>query len=163
MTVTDVHKDPAARTLTISATYAASPEQVWQLWENPRLLERWWGPPMYPATFVDHDLTPGGRVTYYMTGPTGDQPRGWWRVLAVDPPRSLDFEDGSADAEGNPDDSMPVTSARVTITPESDGVTRMTIVSTCATLEDLEQLVGMGVIEGMVGAMNQIDGILAGG
>jgi len=163
MTITGVHKDPAARTLTISATYAATPEQVWQLWANPRLLERWWGPPMYPATVVDHDLTPGGLVTYYMTGPTGDRPRGWWRVLAVNPPRSLEFEDGFADAEGNPDTSMPSTSARVTIAPESDGVTRMTIVSTFATLEALEQLVAMGVIEGLVGAMNQIDAILADG
>lgn len=163
MTVTDVHKDPAARTLTISATYVATPEQVWQLWANPRLLERWWGPPMYPATVVDHDLTPGGLVAYYMTGPTGDQPRGWWRVLAVDPPVSLEFEDGFADAEGNPDPSMPTTTAQVAITPEADGVTRMTIVSTFPTLEALEQIVAMGVIEGMTAAMNQIDAILAGG
>jgi len=74
VTVTSVRKDPEARTMTITAAFAASTERVWQLWEDPRLLERWWGPPTYPATVVDHDLSPGGRVTYYMTGPEGDQP-----------------------------------------------------------------------------------------
>ena len=71
MTVTDVRKDPDALTLTITSVFDAAVDRVWQLWADPRRLERWWGPPTYPATFVDHDLTPGGRVTYFMTGPEG--------------------------------------------------------------------------------------------
>lgn len=162
MTVTDVRTDPAAKTLAITATFAASPDQVWEVWANPRLLERWWGPPTYPATVVEHDLTPGGRVTYYMTGPEGDQPRGWWRVLAVEPPTSLEFEDGFADADGNPDPTLPVMTARVTIAPEADGATtRMTVTSTFATAEDMERILAMGAQEGMIAALGQIDGILA--
>ena len=61
MTVTNVHKDPDARTMTITAEFDAPVERVWQMWADPRQLERWWGPPTYPATFVDHDLSPGGR------------------------------------------------------------------------------------------------------
>ena len=45
--------------------------RVWQLWADPRLLERWWGPPGFPATFEHHDLTPGGTITYFMSGPDG--------------------------------------------------------------------------------------------
>ena len=60
MTVTSVQKDPEALTMTITSEYTADVKRVWQLWENPRQLERWWGPPTYPATFVDHDLEPGG-------------------------------------------------------------------------------------------------------
>src|SRR5659263_474246 len=55
----------------------------------PDQLERWWGPPTYPATVVEHDLTPGGHVTYFMTGPEGERFHGWCRVLEVDPPLSL--------------------------------------------------------------------------
>jgi len=90
VTVTDVRKDTTALTMTINCEWDAPIERVWQLWADPRQLERWWGPPTYPATVVDHDLTPGGRVNYYMTGPDGDQPRGWWRVIAVDPPHRAD-------------------------------------------------------------------------
>ena len=97
MTVTNVHKDPDALTMTITVELDASVERAWQLWADPRQLERWWGPPTYPATFVDHDLTPGSRATYYMTTPEGEKPHGWWEVLAVDPPRRLEVKDGFAD------------------------------------------------------------------
>jgi len=75
MTVTNVDVNTDAKTLT--ARFDASVEQVWQLWANPRKLEQWWGPPTYPATMVEHDLTEGGRVTYFMTSPEGDKHHGW--------------------------------------------------------------------------------------
>ena len=71
MTVTAVRKDPQTLTMTLEAEFDASPERVWQLWADPRQLERWWGPPTYPATFTRHDLAPGSRVEYHMTGPDG--------------------------------------------------------------------------------------------
>ena len=75
MTVTAVRKDPETLTMTLEAEFDASPDRVWQLWADPRQLERWWGPPTYPATFTKHDLAPGSRVEYHMTGPEGDQPK----------------------------------------------------------------------------------------
>ena len=59
MTVTDIRKDSKSRTMTLEAEFPASPERVWQLWADPRQLERWWGPPTYPATVDAHDLRPG--------------------------------------------------------------------------------------------------------
>lgn len=103
MSVIEIEKDPSALTMTVSAELAAPPERCWQLLADPRQLGRWWGPPEYPATVTEHDLTPGGHVAYYMTGPEGDQPHGWWRVIAVDPPRSLDVEDGIRAAMGQID------------------------------------------------------------
>ena len=107
MTVTEHPKDRDALTMTVKSEFDAPVERVWQLWSNPRQLERWWGPPTYPATVVDHDLSAGGRVSYYMTGPDGDRSHGWWRVIAVDAPSSLEFEDGFADSEGNPNHGPP--------------------------------------------------------
>ena len=77
MTVTAVRKDLQARKVTVEAEFDASPERVWQLWADPRQLERWWGPPTYPATVDVHDLRPGGRVEYHMTGLEGDRHRGF--------------------------------------------------------------------------------------
>ena len=85
MTVTAVQKDPDALTMTLTAEFDASPERVWDLWADPRQLERWWGPPAYPATVEAHDLRPGGRVAYRMTGPEGDEHRGYWDVDDVQP------------------------------------------------------------------------------
>src|SRR3712207_5395864 len=112
MTVTDVRKDKDAKTMIITAEFDADVERTWQLWSDPRQLERWWGPPTYPATVVDHDLSPGGRVTYFMTSPEGDRYHGWWRVVAADAPRRLEFEDGFADETGSPNPEMPMTTTR---------------------------------------------------
>ena len=86
MTVISVEKDAESLTMTIIAQFDAPTTRVWQVWQDPRQLERWWGPPTYPATVVGHDLTPGGSVTYFMTGPEGETHHGWWRVSAVEAP-----------------------------------------------------------------------------
>lgn len=161
MTVTNVHKDAERLTLSITAEFDAPVSRVWELWEDPRQLERWWGPPTYPATFVEHDLTPGGTVTYYMTGPDGDQPHGWWRIVEVEAPHRLVFEDGFADDAGNPLNEMPTISMRVTIEAIASGRTRMVIEDRFDSVEAMEQLVAMGMEEGMTLALGQIDDLLA--
>jgi uncharacterized protein YndB with AHSA1/START domain len=161
MTVTAVHKDPEALTMTIAAEFDAAPERVWQLWADPRQLERWWGPPTYPATFTRHDLAPGSRIEYHMTGPEGDQPRGYWDIVEADAPRRLVFVDGFANDDGTPDDSLPRGEARVTIEPIGEGRTRMSIESRFPSVEAMEQVMAMGMEEGLTQAVGQIDAILA--
>jgi uncharacterized protein YndB with AHSA1/START domain len=102
MTVTSVDKDYDSLTVTLIADFDNPIDQVWELWSDPRKLERWWGPPGYPATVENHALTPGGEVSYFMTGPDGDQLWGRWRVTSVDPPTSLQFTDACADSQGAP-------------------------------------------------------------
>jgi uncharacterized protein YndB with AHSA1/START domain/pimeloyl-ACP methyl ester carboxylesterase len=161
MTVTAVRKDPQALTMRIDAEFDAPPERVWQLWSDPRQLERWWGPPTYPATFTSHDLAPGGRVEYHMTGPEGDQPHGYWDVVEVDPPRSLVFRDGFANEDGSPNTEFPNTTARVTIAELGGGRTRMSIQSQFPSTEAMEQVLALGMEEGLKQAVGQIDAILA--
>jgi uncharacterized protein YndB with AHSA1/START domain len=86
MSVTSVEKDPEALTMTVTADLDATVERAWQLWADPRQFERWWSPPGYPATVVDHDLRAGGRITFFMTGTDGDRHDSTWEVLAADPP-----------------------------------------------------------------------------
>jgi len=161
MTVTAVRKDPQALKIIVEADFAATPERAWQLWSDPRQLERWWGPPTYPATVDSHDLRPGGKVEYHMTGPSGDQPRGYWEVDEVEPPHRLTFRDGFANEDGTPNPDLPGTSATVTIEETGNGQTRMTIESLFPSREAMEQILAMGMEEGMKQAVGQIDAILA--
>ena len=163
MTVTAVHKDPSALTMTLTAEFDAAPERVWDLWADPRQLERWWGPPTYPATFTSHDLAPGTRVAYHMTGPTGDQPHGYWDIVEADPPRRLVFKSGLANADGTPNEDLPANVGSVTIEPIAGGRTRMSIESRYPTTQAMEQFLAMGMEEGLTQAVGQIDAILAEG
>ena len=161
MTVTAVRKDPATLTMTVESEFDVAPDRVWQLWADPRQLERWWGPPSYPATVTAHDLRTGGRVEYHMTGPEGDQPRGYWEIIEAEAPNRLVFRDGFANADGTPNSDMPMNKVGVTIAAVDGGRTRMSIESVFPDAAAMEQLLAMGMEQGLVQALGQIDAILA--
>ena len=161
MPVMNIHTDPESLTLTMTSEFDATEEQVWELWADPRKLERWWGPPTYPATVVVHELTAGGRVQYYMTGPEGDRHHGLWQIVNVNAPGSLEFADSFCDESGVLNEELPSTTARVTIGPSASGRTQMTITSSFDSVEHMEQLVEMGMVEGLTQSVNQIDALLA--
>lgn len=160
MTVVSTVTDQEALTLTFVAEFDAAPERVWNVWEDRHQLERWWGPPTWPATFTRHDFVVGGRSAYYMTGPDGDSVHGWWLMHAIDRPSRLVLEDGFADENGDPTGDLGSTRSAVTL-EKMDGGTRMTLVGTFTSPEQLEQMLAMGMEEGMREAMGQIDLILA--
>jgi len=156
--LSSVH-DPQAQTLTITAEFKAPPDHVWALWQDPHKLERWWGPPGWPATFLVHTLEPGSRSDYFMTGPNGVRSPGWISVLAANAPKALEFDDGFSDPTGVPDRTMPTTHGRLEL--NADGArTRMTLISTWDSPEDMQKLLDMGMEEGMKLAMGQMDALL---
>ena len=161
MPIVRVDKDLDNHTMTVVAEYDAPVERIWQLYADPRQLERFWGPPSWPATVVDHDLSPGGRVTYFMTGPDGEKSAGYWDVLDVDAPRRFVVEDGFADDTGQPNPNMPTTRMELELHEPGDARTTMTVISTFASTAAMTQMLEMGMEDGMRGAMGQIDAILA--
>ena len=161
MTVTAVRKDPQALTMTIEAEFDASPERVWQLWADPLQLERWWGPPNYPATVTQHNLAPGGRVEYRMIGPAGDRHRGYWEILEVEAPRRLVFGDTHANADGTPNTDMQLATTRVTIEEVAVERTRMSIESRFPNAEAMEWVLATGTDVGRTQAVGRMDAILA--
>jgi uncharacterized protein YndB with AHSA1/START domain len=160
MSVTSVHEDRERLQVSITAEFDAPPQQAWELWADPRRLERWWGPPDYPATVTEHALRPGGSVTYYMTGPDGERYHGWWRLIEVEAPHTLRFEDGFGDEDGSPHPEMPTTEVLVSFEERSSGGTRMAIETTFPSPESMEQLLAMGAEEGMKLAIGQMGELL---
>ena len=160
MTVISSRSDPRACTLTFVADVEADADRVWQLWENPRLLERWWGPPTWPATFHRHDFVPGGRSHYSMTGPRGERAYGRWVTGAIEKPYRLEFEDSFADENGKPSGELGSTRCVVTLA-ESELRTRLSIMTTFTSRDQLDQMVELGMEAGMRDALGQIDAILA--
>jgi uncharacterized protein YndB with AHSA1/START domain len=162
MPITSVTSDAEALTLTVVGDYPVPVERLWAAWADPRQLERFWGPPGWPATFTRHDMAVGGRSEYHMTGPDGSTARGWWRFLAVEPERRIEVEDGFAHADGRPNTEMPT--MRMTITFEQTPAgSRFTSVTVFPSLEAMERLLETGVVEGMQSALGQLDAVLARG
>lgn len=161
MPTLDITKDLDGCTMTVETGFDRPIERVWQLWADPRQLERWWGPPTYPATVTDHDLSVGGRVVYFMTGPEGDRHGGGWRVTAVEAPRLLEVVDFFLREDGEENTDLPSTTMSVRLSERADGGTSVVIVSGFPSREAMEQLISMGLEEGLAAAMGQMDAVLA--
>ena len=160
MPVVSSEKNLETLTLTFVAEFDHPTADVWQVWADPRLLERWWGPPTWPATVDRFEFKPGGAVRYHMTGPDGTKARGWWVVTDVNEPARLGFDDGFAGDDGEPIDPQDACHIVAALEPAGDG-TRMTTIVTFRGAEQLERMVEMGMQEGMRLAMGQIDAVLA--
>jgi uncharacterized protein YndB with AHSA1/START domain len=146
--------------MTVVAQFAVPVARVWAAYADARQIERFWGPPGWPATFERHDFTVGGRSEYVMTGPNGQKSRGYWEFVSIDEPRAFEVKDGFLGEDGKPAADKPSMRMRFTFEPH-DGGTRMTTVTTFPSLQALEQLLNMGMEEGLKAAMGQIDAVLA--
>jgi uncharacterized protein YndB with AHSA1/START domain len=160
MTVISSTKDPAKLTLTVVADFDAEPERVWNVWQDARKLERWWGPPTFPATFTRHDFVVGGESRYYMTGPGGEKPHGWWRIDELEEPSRLRFLNGLAGDDGEPVADIEPMTGVVVFEPIANG-TRMTVLTQFLDAKQMETMLGMGMKEGMEQAVGQIDAVLS--
>lgn len=159
MTVITSSKNAADLSMTIVAEFDAAPERLWNLLEDPRKLERWWGPPPYPATFTRYEFEPGGQCRYHMTGPEGDKHYGWWLIEALDAPRRMEFANGLAGDDGEPAPGVEPIGGVITFEPTATG-TRMTALNKFTDTEQMEKMLTMGMQEGMTMAIGQIDALL---
>ncbi|HWE58654.1 MAG TPA: SRPBCC domain-containing protein [Solirubrobacteraceae bacterium] len=159
MTVISSNTNAEQLTLDLVAEFDAAPEQVWDVWQNPRKLERWWGPPGYPATFTRHEFAVGGQSRYHMTGPEGEKHFGWWRIEALEDPRRLEFANGFAGDDGEPVPGLPPAGGIVELEAAGGG-TRMLVRTQFVDVEQMERMLAMGMQEGMGMAVGQIDGLL---
>jgi uncharacterized protein YndB with AHSA1/START domain len=160
MPITSVSSDANALTLTVIGEYAVTVERLWDSYADPRQLERFWGPVEWPATFTRHDMAVGGHSHYYMSGPDGAKSAGWFRFLSVNPTRSFEVEDGFADETGAPNTRMPTMRITFRFEPTASG-SRITTVTNFTSVEAMEELLKMGMMDGMKSAMSQIDAVLA--
>jgi uncharacterized protein YndB with AHSA1/START domain len=160
MPITEIVSNAEALTLTVVAEYSVPVDRLWDAYSDPRQIERFWGPPDWPATFTRHDMTVGGQSQYYMTGPDGTLVRGRWDMLAITPLGRLELEDAFADETGDPTPDMPPMHVAIAF-ENTDTGSRFTSVTTFASVDAMQAVIDMGVLEGIKSAMAQIDAVLA--
>lgn len=160
MPVETVSTDPEGLTLTAAGVFPVPVARLWAAWADPRQLERFWGPPTWPATFTRHDMQVGGRSVYFMSGPEGEVMFGYWEFQEVEQGARFLVHEGFARPDGTPDPEMPASRMEVTFEATGDG-SRVTALYTFPSVEAMEQMLAMGMAEGMTEALAQIDDVLA--
>lgn len=159
MPVTAFTTDPEALTITVVADFTVPVRRLWDAYADPRQIERFWGPPEFPATFRRHDFAPGGLSLYRLTSPEGESHGGYWKWVSVDEGRSFEVRDGFTLDDGTPNTEMP--DMRMVFEFQQTALgSRLTTTSYFDSLESLEQLQAMGMEQGTRSAMAQIDAVV---
>lgn len=161
MPVTNVTSDAAARTMTLTSDLAAPPQRAWQLFADPRQLEQWWTPPEMPLTITDHDLSVGGYLRAFVTTAEGEKVRSYWRISAVEPGLSMEWEDGFLDEQGEISDVFPPATMKLTLTERAGGGTVMTIVIGWASDEAMALYLEMDIAAETTNAVARAEALLA--
>jgi uncharacterized protein YndB with AHSA1/START domain len=159
MPLTSISQDPATLTLTVVGDFPVPQRRLWDAFADPRQLERFWGPPDYPATFTHHDFTVGGRAEYFLALPDNQKWEGSWKFTAVDPIAFFAADDGDGNAiDNDSDDAMPAGMTFAFSTTPSGA--RVTIVTRFSSLEAMAQTIP-GMELGLRAALPQLDALLA--
>lgn len=133
----------ATKTLTITRTFDAPVQRVWEAWTDPEQIKKWWGPAIFTVPAIKNDLRVGGKGHFCMRGPAGsDFDKDMWSLVVykeIVPLQKIVWVDHFSDADGNivspKDFGMPgewPEEMLVTITFKDlgDGRTELTLVHT---------------------------------
>ena len=104
--------DPGSR-LVVSRLIAASPERLFEVWTQPRHIQRWWGPAGVDCPYAEVDLRPGGgyRIANRLADGTTLWITGEFEI--VEPPGKLVYTWRTDPSRGDPE--------RVTVTFVAQG------------------------------------------
>jgi uncharacterized protein YndB with AHSA1/START domain len=152
--------DPVSdTTMLVEREFDATLEQVWQAWTDSELLAEWWAPKPFKAITKTMDFREGGCWHYYMLGPDGSK---FWcllNYLQIETSKWFTAEDTFGDEEGVKNTELPNMHWKNIFTTTSTG-TKVNVIITFASKEDMEKIVSMGFKEGCAMAHANLDELL---
>jgi uncharacterized protein YndB with AHSA1/START domain len=146
------------RQIVITRTFRAPPRTVWEVWTNPRHVEKWWAPTSRDCTVSSAvaDVKVGGTYRYVTRVSTGDEFAFVGKYVELTPPSRLVytqiFEPMAEAGE-----------AVVTVTFEErpGGTTFMRSTELYPSAEALEAALASGMESGMRETLDQLDALAA--
>lgn len=163
MDKTKVTKDFENNTLIVERTFNAPRQRVWDAYADKGQFAQWWGPEGWETRVKEFEFAPGGKNHYGMK--CVDKAQGeWfgkesWGMMVfeeVDEPNSFTYKDYFTDETGTLNEELPA----MTITMEfleEGGKTKLVSRGVVKSKEQLEELVNMGMIEGLASTLDKLE------
>lgn len=145
--------------LTVIRAFNANLELVWKTWTEAELLDKWWAPQPWKSVTKSMDFGVGGQRLYAMVGPNGEEHWGCTKFRSIKPQVSFSGEDVFCDDQGNVNPELPAAVFENVFT-ESVNSTTVTITTTYALEQHLQQVIEMGMKEGLTMALENLDEVL---
>lgn len=93
-----------AKQIEVTKIFNAPVEMVWQVWVEPELVKRWWGPKHFSSPVANIDFREGGQSLVSMQAPIemgGQVFYSIWAYLKIVPMETIEFIQSLADESGN--------------------------------------------------------------
>ncbi|MDP4285251.1 MAG: SRPBCC domain-containing protein [Bacteroidota bacterium] len=100
-----------AKQIEVTRTFNAPIEMVWQVWVDPELVKRWWGPKHFTSPVAKIDFRVGGKSIVSMKAPKemgGQEFYSVWEYIKIIPLQEIEFIQSLPDKEGNKTDPVKV-------------------------------------------------------
>ena len=91
------------RDLTITRTFDAPVELVWQAWTEPQIIMRWWGPTGFTSPLAKVDFREGHNSLVCMRAPKefgGQDLYNTWAYTKIEPLKRIEFTQNLSDEHG---------------------------------------------------------------
>ena len=151
--------DKEKNTLTIKREFAAKRQLVWDCYTKSELLDRWFAPKPLTTKTKHMDFREGGHWHYAMVEPNGQEYWGRSDYQTIHPIDNYTALDGFCDDTGALNPELPRSKWDVSF---SDGATHTLVVTVVSytSAEALQQVINMGMKEGLTSTLERLDELL---
>ena len=157
MTTNKKNVETKDRELTLTRTFDAPRDLVFEAWSSCEHLKHWWGPKEWPMDECSMNFSEGGEWLYCLRGPNeGDE--GWGKAVyqEINEPEKIVYKDHFTDREGTVNEKMPTLLVTVEF-EKHEGKTRQTQTVYFETPDARKKIVEMGFVEGMGSSLDRLE------
>lgn len=147
--------------LTVTRAFDAPLALVWRTWTEADLLDQWWAPKPWKSETSHMDFKVGGYRAYAMVGPEGEKHFARTGYLGIRTHEGFSGEDAFCDDGGQVNPEFPIAKFENQFEADSQA-TVVTVVTEYASEEHLQQVIQMGMKEGLTMAFENLDHLLTG-
>lgn len=149
MSAMQTRADLATRQFFAERVFDAPRTLVFEAFTKPEHLVHWWGPKGWTLPVCELDFRVGGKWHYCMKGPEDMESWGLGVYEEINAPESFVYRDHFSNAEGMISEGMPGMLIRVEFVEEPGNKTRVVSTTLFNKAEELEQVIEMGMVEGL--------------
>ena len=160
MTATSSAKDTE---IIITREFGAQRQLVWDVWTQPKHVEKWFGPKGFTTRVDGLDFKVGGRSTYVMIGPDGTEYPSSGTFKEIVPIEKIVTTDefGEGFEEAHPNMDLPQGMISTFLFDDLGERTKVTIITAHPTVEDRKKHEAMGVVDGWNSTLDKLDEYLS--
>lgn len=151
--------------IVITREFAAPRQLVWEVWTEPKHVEKWFGPKGFSTRVDKLEFKVGGRSVYVMIGPDGTEYPSSGVFKEITPIEKIvttdEFGEGFDEIEAMKNVDLPQGMVTTYLFDDLGKRTKLTLITSHPTVEDKEKHEAMGVVEGWNTSLDKAEEYLA--